>query len=158
MKTRSLERAFQSMVVFSPAQNRSDNLQRGRRTHIAHCADFLRLQKIKELGRTLKWVFFKLGKAIFQRFCLLKTRSQDNFNGPIQKINFIVNFEKNALFLKPAVFPLLENGKVPKNHGRIVSIFSGHKDWWPLFSHSDLHAKFQPNPTGAIREIAQTFF
>ena len=43
---------------------------------------------------------------------------------------------------------------MPKNHGRIVSIFSSHKDRCPSFYHSDLHAKFQPIPTGAIREIA----
>ena len=47
---------------------------------------------------------------------------------------------------------------MPKNHGRIVSIFSSHKDCCPSFYHSDLHAKFQPIPTGAIREIAQIFF
>ena len=70
--TRWLETALHSMVVvFSPAQDRSDHLQRGRRTHIAHCADYLRLEKIKEMGRTLKWIFFKLGKAIFQRFRLI---------------------------------------------------------------------------------------
>ena len=43
---------------------------------------------------------------------------------------------------------------MPKNHGRIVSIFWSHKDRCPSFYHSDLHAKFQPIPTGAIREIA----
>ena len=43
---------------------------------------------------------------------------------------------------------------MPKNYGRIVSIFSSHKDRCPSFYHSDLHAKFQPIPTGAIREIA----
>ena len=43
---------------------------------------------------------------------------------------------------------------MPKNHRRIVSIFSSHKDRCPSFYHSDLHAKFQPIPTGAIREIA----
>ena len=47
---------------------------------------------------------------------------------------------------------------MPKNHGRIVSIFSSHKDRCPSFYHSDLHAKFQPIPTGAIREIAPLGF
>ena len=47
---------------------------------------------------------------------------------------------------------------MPKNHGRIVLIFSSHKDRCPSFYHSDLHAKFQPIPTGAIREIAPLGF